>query len=107
MTASSFDAAMLAFFVVVKLVSEIALLAMSGQWVLGLLAGSAREQNFFYKLLETTGKPAHLLGRVLCPASWTERSRDLVSFLAVALVWMGATVLKIHACLQIGIASCR
>ena len=29
-----------------KLVAEIALLALLGQWVLGLLAGAKREQNF-------------------------------------------------------------
>ena len=41
----------------VKLVAEIALMALVGQWVLGLLAGAKRETNMFYKLLQVITSP--------------------------------------------------
>jgi hypothetical protein len=41
----------------VKLLAEIALMAMAGQFLLGLLAGAKRETNFFYKLLQIITNP--------------------------------------------------
>ena len=41
----------------VKLIAEIALLALVGQWLLGLLAGRKREENFFYRLLQVLTNP--------------------------------------------------
>jgi hypothetical protein len=35
----------------VKLLAEIALLALVGRWLLGLLAGAKREGNVFYQVL--------------------------------------------------------
>ena len=43
---------MLTLVSIVKLLAEIALLALFGQWVLGLLAGPGREQNLFYQLFQ-------------------------------------------------------
>ena len=36
--------------VLLKLIAEIALMALAGQWVLGLLAGARRDGNFFYRV---------------------------------------------------------
>ena len=33
----------------IKLVAEIALMALIGQWLVGLMAGQRREQNVFYR----------------------------------------------------------
>src|SRR5438552_2238693 len=41
----------------VKLVAEIALMALAGQFVLGLLAGARRDDNFFYRLLQVLTNP--------------------------------------------------
>ena len=41
----------------VKLVAEIALMALAGQWLLGLLAGPKRDTNFFYQLLQVVTRP--------------------------------------------------
>ena len=35
-----------------KLITEIALLALAGQWILGLLAGQRKQHNVFYQVLE-------------------------------------------------------
>ena len=41
----------------VKLIAEIALLSLLGQWILGLLAGQKREQNLFYQVLQVLTRP--------------------------------------------------
>ena len=41
------EAYMLTLITAVKLIAEIALLALFGQWVLGLLAGQRKDQNLF------------------------------------------------------------
>ena len=48
---------MLLFVSSVKLVAEIALLALLGQWFLGLLAGAKREHNLFYRPLKVMTNP--------------------------------------------------
>ena len=41
----------------IKLVAEIALMALAGQFVLGLLAGAKRDSNFFYRVLQVITSP--------------------------------------------------
>ena len=48
---------MLLFVSAVKLVAEIALMALAGQFLLGLLAGQKRDGNLFYQLLQVLTKP--------------------------------------------------
>ena len=48
---------MLFFVSAVKLVAEIGLMAFAGRFVLGLLAGSKREGNLFYGILEILTRP--------------------------------------------------
>ena len=48
---------MLTALVIVKLVAEIALMALLGRCVLGLLAGQKREQNLFYQILDIMARP--------------------------------------------------
>ena len=76
---------MLLFLSIVKLVCEIALMALFGQWVLGLLAGAKREQNFFYQLLAQVGRPFVMLARLITPRSIVlDRHVPLVAFLVLA-----------------------
>ena len=42
---------------VLKLLAEIALLALAGQWVLGLLAGAQRDRNLFYQIFQIVTRP--------------------------------------------------
>ena len=46
---------MLALVTTVKLIVEIALMVLLGQWVLGLLAGAKRDKSIFYQLLQILG----------------------------------------------------
>ena len=50
---------LLLFVSAIKLLAEIALMALAGQFVLGLLAGAKRDGNFFYRTLRSSpGRPA-------------------------------------------------
>lgn len=90
-----------------KLITEVALMALLGQWVLGLLAGSRRESNFFYQVLQTIGRPAVWLARRLSPRVVLDRHVPIVAFLLLAFAWLALTMAKIGHCLDLGVASCR
>ncbi len=91
----------------VKLVTEIALLALLGQWVLGLLAGAKKEQNLFYQILAIVGRPVVAMVRFVTPRFVLERHHPLVAFLLLVFVWLGVTVWKISTCLKIGVELCK
>ncbi len=99
---------MLTFIVTVKLITEVALLALLGRCLLGLLVtGAKRDHNFFYQVLRITGAPFIALTRRISPAFVSDASVPLVALLVLALVWLGATILKIHTCLQMGMHLCK
>ncbi|MGS5086669.1 hypothetical protein ACVC7V_09165 [Hydrogenophaga sp. A37] len=98
---------MLTLIASVKLIAEIALLALFGQWVLGLLSGQKRDTNLFYKVLQQIGKPFVLLARFVSPRFVLERHHPLVAFLILGFVWIMATAAKISHCLKIGVQLCQ
>lgn len=98
---------MLLFVSSLKLIAEIALLALVGQWVLGLLAGAKRESNFFYKLLQTLTMPFTRLARLISPRIVIDRHIPLVTFLLLAFGWLAVTIMRINICVQIGVEQCR
>lgn len=98
---------MLTLISAVKLIAEIALLALFGQWVLGLLAGQKREKNLFYQVLQQIGRPFVLLARFVSPRFVLERHYPLVAFLILGFVWVAATAAKISHCLKIGVELCQ
>lgn len=101
------ESPMLFFISSIKLIAEIALLALFGQWVLGLLAGQKREQNLFYQVLQQVGKPFVQVARLVTPKFVLERHLPLVAFCILAFVWVGATIAKINHCLKIGVSLCQ
>ena len=98
---------MLLFVSAVKLVAEIALMALAGQFLLGLLAGQKRDTNIFYQLLQVMTKPFVKGMRLVTPKVVIDRHIPLAAFVALAMVWVVATVTKINLCLQIGVEQCR
>lgn len=78
----------------VKLVCEVALMAMLGRFVLGLMVGPAREANPFHRLL----------GWVVLPVE--RRAGRWTAPLLMAL-WLGATAAKLKLCLEMGMQACR
>jgi hypothetical protein len=91
----------------IKLIAEIALMALLGQWLLGLLAGSRKQQNLFYQVLEIMTRPFIRIARLLTPRVVLDRHVPLVAFLLLAFIWIGATFYKIQTCIQIGVEQCK
>lgn len=91
----------------IKLVAEIALLSLVGQWLLGLLAGAKRESNFFYRLLGVMTGPFVRGARWLSPRAVLDRHVPLVAFLMLMFVWLFATIFKIQICLEAGVQACK
>ncbi|WP_439587040.1 hypothetical protein [Hydrogenophaga sp.] len=92
----------------IKLIAEIALLALAGQWLLGLLAGQKRDKNIFYQILQQVGRPFVQVARKMTPRKVVlERHLPLVAFLLLAFLWVGVTLLKVNHCLKIGVQLCQ
>jgi hypothetical protein len=98
---------MLLFVSSVKLIAEIALMAIAAQWVLGLLAGRKREKNFFYGLLSVVTGPFIKGTRLITPRVVIDRHMTLAAFVLLTLVWVAATLTKIDLCLKVGIQVCQ
>lgn len=92
---------------ILKLLAEIALLALAGQWVLGLLAGAKREQNLFYQVFQIVTKPLVAGARFISPRVVLDRHLPLVAFLILFFVWLVATITKINICVQMGVHLCK
>jgi hypothetical protein len=82
----------------VKLVVEIALFSLAGQWLLGLLAGAKREQNFFYQALAIVTRPFTAGFRVITPKVVIDRHIPLLTFVALCWVWVIALIELVSLC---------
>ena len=91
----------------IKLIVEIALMALVGQWVLGLLAGQKRDANLFYQLLSVMTRPFVKATRLITPRLVIDAHIPLVTFLLLAMIWVVATYIRISICLEIGVHLCR
>lgn len=98
---------MLLFISIIKLVCEIALLALAGRFLLGLLAGQKKETNFFYRALEAITKPFVSAARFITPKAIIDRHVPFVAFLLLGFIWIISVVEKVRICTQIGIALCK
>lgn len=98
---------MLLLYSSIKLLAEIALLALLGQWLLGLLAGAKRDRNLIYQMFEIVTRPVVRGARFLTPRVVLDRHVPLAAFALLVVVWIGATLGKISYCLRIGVEHCR
>lgn len=98
---------MLTALVIVKLVAEIALMALLGRWVLGLLAGQKREQNLFYQILDIMARPFVWSARRIAPRMILDRHVPLVAFCLVGFTWLGVTLWRIQICVEMGVHLCH
>lgn len=98
---------MLAAATTVKLIAEIALLAMMGQWAVGLMAGAGREGNPVYRLFALMSRPWVRGVRWLAPQRLPDRLVPRLAFVALLLVWVVSAVWKVRVCLQTGMAFCK
>lgn len=98
---------MLTLIVALKAVTEVALLALAGQAVLGVLAGSGREGNPVYRLLEMLSRPPRRVARWVSPRVVLDRHMPLVAFVLLGWVWLALTWAKLSFCLAPGVNACR
>ncbi len=98
---------MLLFVTSLKLIAEIALMAIAAQWVVGLLAGAKRDRNVFYKLFEVVASPFVKLVRRITPRVVLDRHVPLAAFLLLSVAWFALTATKINLCVQSGVDACR
>lgn len=92
---------------ILKLLAEIALMALFGQWVLGLLAGAQRERNLFYQVFQIVTRPVVGAVRLLTPRVVIDRHVPLVAFLLLSFLWIVVTITKIDLCVRIGVHLCK
>ena len=98
---------MLSFLNFVQLLLYIPLLALMGQGVLYLLAGSKRQQNLFYQLLQLISKPFTFVVRKATPARVADQHVPIVTFFLLVICYAVVTFEKINLCVQIGVEACK
>ncbi|MES3013136.1 MAG: hypothetical protein V4750_05305 [Pseudomonadota bacterium] len=89
---------MLLLVTAIKLVAEIALCALAGRWLLGLLAGHKRDQNLFYQLLGMMTNPFTKTFRAITPRLVIDRHIPLLTFVALAWIWVFVLIEKVSIC---------
>lgn len=90
-----------------KLVAEVALLALLGQALLGWLAGPARHTNPFWRLLDWVSLPPRRLVAWLGARRWPESRQRLAAGALLLGLWLAATLAKVVLCLRVGVQACR
>ena len=98
---------MLTPILIVKLICEIALCSLVGRGMLVLLTAGKPQGNVVYGLFRTLTQPFVSLVARFTPRFVLPRHHPLAAFLLLAVVWLAATLAKVHGCLQIGMAACR
>ena len=91
----------------IKLVSEIALMALLGQGLLFILSGEKRETNFFYQLLKVLTRPFVAAARWITPRQVADAHVGFVAFFFLVLVWAVVTFERIRHCVGLNMAGCQ
>lgn len=91
----------------IKLVAEIALMALLGQWLVGILSGQRRDSNLFYQLFAVLTRPFVAATRWVSPRFVLDRHIPLAAFSLLAMLWLAATLAKVSLCVQAGVQVCR
>ncbi len=98
---------MLLFLSIVKLICEIALLALFGQGLLYVLAGDKRDTNFFYRALKAVTSPFTKPTRRITPRQVADQHVPFVTFFFLVLVWGVVTFEKINHCISVNMVGCK
>ena len=86
--------------VILKALVEIAGVAMLGQGLLYVLAGSKRDQNAIYGLFKTLTSPVMKVTRVITPKVVLDQHIGLVAFFLLIVLWLAVTAIKIKIVLD-------
>ncbi len=94
------------WFVILKAMAELALMALIGRFVIGLLAGANRERNAFWQILDVVARPPLKLARWISPRVVLDRHIPLAAFFLTGFIWLVALQAKVSYCLEAGMAQC-
>lgn len=86
--------------VILKALTEVAGVAMLGQGVLWVIAGSKRDQNLVYNLFKTLTSPVMKATRWITPRVVLDQHLGLVAFFLLLALWVALTAMKIRIVLQ-------
>ena len=87
-----------------RAVVEVALLALLGQGVLALLAGSGRDSNIVYKLFKTVTAPVLKAVRFITPKVVIDKHLPFVAFFVIFWLWILLAWIKQRLCAIDGLA---
>lgn len=83
---------------------EVALLALLGQGVLAVLAGSRRDSNVIYQLFRTVTRPVLRAVRWLAPRLVIDKHVPFVAFFVLFWLWILLAWVKVRWCALSGYA---
>ena len=86
--------------VILKALTEVAGVAMLGQGILWVIAGSKREQNAVYQLFRVLTSPVMRATRLITPRVVLDQHLGLVAFFLLVVLWVVLTALKIKMVLD-------
>ena len=98
---------MLLAVVILKSLIELSLMFIVGRFILGLLAGSKRQTNVFWQLLDVASKPALWLTRRVSPKLILDQHIPLAAASWLIIAWVLVAMAKIDLCLQGGASACQ
>lgn len=96
--------------VTLKLLAEVALMALLGRWLLGWLVGGARERNAAWQVLAVVTRPPLRLAQALLRQAAPARGTHALAFAGLLTAWLGATAWKVQlvrACIAAGVGACQ
>jgi hypothetical protein len=98
---------MLLTVVILKSLIELSLMFIVGRFVLGLLAGTKRQTNVFWQLLDVAAKPTLWLTRKISPKLILDQHIPLATVSWLLVAWVLVVKLKIDLCFQMGAGACQ
>lgn len=87
-----------------RVLCEIAGLALLGQGALALLAGARRDGNPFYRILKTVAAPAVRIVRLAAPRVIADAHVPPLAFFLLLWLWIALALAKRHLCALHGLA---
>jgi hypothetical protein len=81
-----------------KAVVEIAGMALLGQFLIGLISGKSKQDNFVYRIFLVVTSPIYKLARLISPRFITDAHLGLASFFIVFWLWVALIYAKGYVC---------
>lgn len=86
--------------VIVKAIIEVALMALLGQFIVGIFAWGRRQGNVVYKLFQTIASPFTWVVRKVTPRVVLDTHIPLATLLLLVFVWFAVSMSLRSSCLS-------